>query len=77
MTPNDFLAVAGWMVAALFGMLCAILGWIGNKIFEKLNSMSDDIHKLASELHERVNGLDRRVTIIETKCATNHSRDRE
>lgn len=74
MTEAQLFTMTGWLVAALFGLLCAILGWIGNKIFTKLESMSEGLSEIASELHEKVNGLDRRLTIVETKCITNHGK---
>lgn len=74
MTDAHLFTVTGWLVASLFGLLCAILGWIGNKIFTKLESMSEGLSAIASELHEKVNGIDRRLTIVETKCTTNHGK---
>ena len=72
MTQIDLIAVAGWAIAALFGLLCAVLGWLGNKIFIKLETMSADINGIASELHEKVNGIDKRLTVVETRCMDTH-----
>ena len=30
----------------------------------------------AGELHDRINGLDRRITVVETRCKTQHGEDK-
>ncbi|MDE2440168.1 MAG: hypothetical protein KGP14_04015 [Betaproteobacteria bacterium] len=72
MTDTLLLTLAASLVATLFGLLIAILGWLGNKIYTKLDEMSGTMHKIAGDLHDRINGLDRRVTVVETKCNVNH-----
>ena len=47
-------------------MLIAVLGWLGNKIYTKLESLSDAMDAVKDELHERINKIDRRVTRVET-----------
>lgn len=72
MSESQLLTMAGMMVAAMFGILTALLGWAGNRIYQKLDEMAVTMHAIASELHNRINGLDRRVTVVETKCGVNH-----
>jgi hypothetical protein len=74
MSETQLLTMAAGLVATLFGLLCMILGWIGNKLFGKLEDMAKGLSDMASELHEKLNALDRRVTVVETKCHTNHPR---
>ncbi len=67
MTDTQLLTLAASLVATLFGLLVAILGWLGNKFYSKLDEISGNLVKMAGELHERINGLDRRTTVLETK----------
>lgn len=67
MTETQLLTLAASLVATLFGLLVAILGWLGNKFYSKLDEISGNLVKMAGELHERINGLDRRTTVLETK----------
>lgn len=67
MSDTVLLAIAASLVATLFGLLVAIIGWLGNKFYSKLDEISRNLVTMASELHERINGLDRRVTVVETR----------
>lgn len=66
MTDTQLLTLAATLVATLFGLLVAILGWMGNKIYQKLEEMGHTMHQIAGDLHERINGHDRRITVLET-----------
>ena len=68
MTDTQLLTIAASLVATLFGLLVALLSWLGNKFYTKLDEISGNLVKMAGELHERINGLDRRVTKVETQC---------
>ena len=68
MSDTVLLTVAASLVATLFGVLVALLGWLGSKVYEKLSEISKNLVDMAGELHERINGLDRRVTVVETRC---------
>ena len=60
------------LVAALFGVLAVIVGWIGSRVIEKLDSVVEMLHQVAEELHSRINKLDTRVSVIETRCGVQH-----
>ena len=62
------LTLAGALLAAVFGALMAVLVWIGNKLHAKLEQITQTLTQIAGDLHERINGLDRRTTTLETKC---------
>ena len=62
------LTIAGALLAAVFGVLMSVLTWIGNKLYTKLEQITTTLTQIAGELHERINGLDRRTTTLETKC---------
>lgn len=72
MSETVLLTIAASLVATLFGLLVAVLSWLGNKIYTKLEEMASTMHAIAGDLHERINGLDRRVTVVETRCNSNH-----
>lgn len=64
----------------MFGMLCTIIAWIGSKAINSIEAMRDELKGVAWELHDRINGIDRRVTVVETRCDNAHGRrngDRE
>lgn len=67
MSDATLLAIAASLVAAMFGLLCAILGWLGNRIYNKVDEMAKSLTAMAGELHNRINGIDRRVTVVETR----------
>ena len=67
MNETQLLTIACMLVATLFGILVAIIGWLGNKFYTKLDEISKNLVTMAGELHDRINGLDRRTTVLETK----------
>jgi predicted PurR-regulated permease PerM len=67
MTDAQLLNIALSIVATFFALLVALLGWLGNKFYTKLDEISKNLVEMAGELHERINGLDRRVTRVETQ----------
>lgn len=66
MSESMLLTIAASLVATLFGVLVMIIGWLGNKFYTKLDEISSNLVKMAGELHERINGLDRRLVKVET-----------
>ncbi len=68
MSDTQLLAISASLVATLFGVLVTVLGWLGNKFYVKLDEISKNLVDMAGELHDRINGLDRRVTKVETRC---------
>lgn len=59
------LTIASSLVATLFALLILVLGWLGNKTYSKLDEISRNLVEMAGELHERINGIDRRVVRLE------------
>ena len=66
------LTVLGTICATLFGLLCALLAFGGTKLINKMDQLYDRVDDYVSNLHVRINGLDTRVTVLETKCKTRH-----
>ena len=73
MNETVMLTIASSLVATLFGLLILIVGWLGNKLYNKLDEMSRALHDMAGELHNRINGIDRRVVKLETHCENIHN----
>lgn len=61
------LPIALSLVATLFGVLTVLLGWLGAKVIARLDAMVDKLNQVAGELHTRINGIDTRLTVVETK----------
>lgn len=66
MNDTILLTIAASLVATLFGVLVAIIGWLGNKFYTKLDEISKNLVAMAGELHERINDVDRRLVRVET-----------
>jgi hypothetical protein len=72
MTDTQVLTIAASLVATLFGLLVTILGWLGNKIYSKLDEVADTMHSIEGDLRGKIGDLDRRVTVVETRCTARH-----
>lgn len=72
MNETQLLGISGLMISSLFGLLCALIGWLGSKAISRLDSVVEMLNKVSSELHERINGLDTRLVRVETKCTYQH-----
>ena len=68
MTDTQLLTLSAQLVAALFGLLILVLGWMGNKLYSKLESMSNIFDELRHEIHK----IDGRVTRLEERCRFEH-----
>lgn len=72
MNDAQLLTIACSLVATLFGILVAIIGWGGSRVISKLEDVANKLNTMAVELHGRINDIDVRVSVIETKCETHH-----
>ena len=72
MNDAQLLTIACSLVATLFGILVAIIGWGGSRVISKLEDVANKLNSMAVELHGRINDIDVRVSVIETKCETHH-----
>lgn len=66
MTESILLTIAASLVATMFGVLIAIVGWLGNKFYNKLDEISKNLVQMAGELHDRINRIDNRLVRVET-----------
>ena len=72
MNDAQLLTIACSLVATLFGLLVAIIAWGGSRVISKLEDVAAKLNTMAVELHGRINDIDVRVSVIETKCETHH-----
>ena len=68
MTDAQLLTISAQLVAALFGLLTLILGWMGNKLSTKLDSMTS----IFDEIKREIQKIDNRVTRLEERCRYEH-----
>lgn len=73
MNEATVLTIASSLVATLFGLLILIVGWLGNKFYNKLDEISKNLTIMAGELHTRINGIDRRLVKVETHCESRNN----
>jgi len=74
MTNVQMLSLSSSLVATLFALLILILGWLGNKLYAKLDSVSESLHSIESDLHERITNIDKRLVAVEARCIYEHDR---
>jgi hypothetical protein len=61
------------LMGALTALVCGMIGYIGNKLYEngtrlyeKLDEMSNTLRSIEADLRKEINGIDRRVTRLES-----------
>lgn len=67
MTETQMLTIAAALVASMFGLLTAVVGWVGSRAISSIDAMREKLSEVAGELHTRINGLENRVVKMETK----------
>lgn len=65
MTDHSLTALLLSLVGTLFGLLVAVLSWIGNKIYTKLDQVNDNLVKIDKDMTNRLSDIDKRVTKLE------------
>lgn len=55
------------VTGSLLGLLVIIIGWIGTRIHNRLDAISNSLTSIEKDLRGDLTNLDRRVTIIEAK----------
>lgn len=66
MSQETLMTIALSLVATFFGLLMLVLGWSAQKLYGKVDEISKNLLTMASELHERITGIDLRLTRVET-----------
>lgn len=67
MSETQMLTLAAALVAAMFGLLTTVIGWMGNRAINSIDSMREKLNEVAGELHTRINGIDNRLVKVETR----------
>ena len=67
MEPSQLLTIAAALVATLFGLLVAVVSYLGSRVIASLDVLGTKLDQVASDLHTRITGLDLRLTRVETK----------
>jgi len=65
MTDHSLTALLLSLVGTLFGLLVAVLSWLGNKIYTKLDQVNDNLVKIDKDMTSRLSDIDKRVTKLE------------
>lgn len=68
MSDAQLLTLSAQLVAALFGLLILILGWMGNKLSTKLEAMTS----IFDEIKREIQKIDNRVTRLEERYRYEH-----
>ena len=74
MTNAQMLSFYSSIVIVLFGIVMTLLGWMGTRLYSKLEEMSKSIRSIEGDLHERVAVIDKRLVAVEAKCRFEHDR---
>lgn len=65
MADHSLTALLLSLVGTLFGLLVAVLSWIGNKIYTKLDQVNDNLIKIDKDINNKLSDIDKRVTKLE------------
>ena len=68
MHDAQLITLALAIIGALLTLVAALIGWIGVRVINKLDTME-------KALHDRITDIDKRVVRVETKCDFNHTAD--
>lgn len=73
MDATNLLTLASSLVAALFGILSVVIGWVGSRVIvkqdemmEKIDDFRTDLHDVKYELNDRISQIDIRLVRVET-----------
>ena len=73
MSEAQALTIAAALVAALFGVLATVMGWMGSRVITRLDDVVEKLTDVAGELHTRINGIDTRLTRVEVRAEKDHT----
>lgn len=67
MDSSTLLTIALSLVAALFGVLSVVIGWVGSRVVGKQDEMIGKLDAVKDELHSRITNMGMRLVKVETK----------
>ena len=69
MSEPQLISIGGWIIAGLFTLLTALLGWLGNKVVKGVERIDTKLSESLDVIHGRITDVDRRVTRVEAHVA--------
>lgn len=73
MSVEFIITIASSVVAILFGVLTAMIGWLGSRMINQLDNISSKVDLLEDSMYEKINAIENRVIILETRIAHSDS----
>ena len=64
MSESSLLVLSSSLVAAMFGVMCALLAYLGTSAINELKLLRQDLV-----------GMDKRLTVVETTCEFRHAEE--
>jgi hypothetical protein len=56
-------------VGGLMSVLIIVIGWMGNKLHERLGEINETLATIDRDLRHELSRLDNRLTVVETKIS--------
>jgi hypothetical protein len=76
---QEIVSVLSWVIVAGGGLFLGLIAWIGNRLFEELKGIKEQIQEtnrtlsaIEKDLRNDLTHLDRRLTVLETRCNGHH-----
>jgi hypothetical protein len=57
------------IVGGLMSVLIIVIGWMGNKLHERLGEINETLTTIDRDLRHELSRLDNRLTVVETKIS--------
>lgn len=57
------------IVGGLMSVLIIVIGWMGNKLHERLGEINETLATIDRDLRHELSRLDNRLTVLETKIS--------
>ena len=57
------------IVGGLMSVLIVVIGWMGNKLHERLGEINETLATIDRDLRHELSRLDNRLTVLETKIS--------
>lgn len=71
MDTTILLTVSFSMIAALFGVLCGVIGWVGHRMALSIEDNNKKIDALKDEVVTKINTVSLRLVKVESKVGLN------
>lgn len=56
------------LISILVGLLVAVTGWIGKRLFERMDKIQELLRQAEKDLHVRIDDHEGRITYVEAHC---------